>query len=141
MGIRLYVEVLDYAPTTLTHREKLLLSVLAEDANDSTRRTRSSVESPKLLRQAQVSRSQLYAVIKRLIEKGALKKVGSGQKNSAAKYEICHLAPPVQTTSWCGDIDCDEDTRLQETRDESGLLVLTPCPSCHPAAPNRKGTA
>ncbi|MFJ8602605.1 VWA domain-containing protein [Streptomyces shenzhenensis] len=37
VGSRLYVEVLDYAPTTLTHREKLALSVLADDALDGLR--------------------------------------------------------------------------------------------------------
>lgn len=75
MGGRLYVEVLDYAPTTLTHREKLALAVLADDARDSTRITWSSVESEKILRRAQVSRAQIYAVIKALIAKDCLKRV------------------------------------------------------------------
>ncbi|MBK3563191.1 MULTISPECIES: hypothetical protein [unclassified Streptomyces] len=95
MGSRLYVEVLDYAPTTLTHREKLALSVLADDARDSTRITWSSVESEKILRRAQVTRPQLYEVIKALVKKGVLEKVTAGQKNGTAKYRILPLQCPV----------------------------------------------
>ncbi|MGW3330575.1 hypothetical protein ACWDF9_08545 [Streptomyces rubiginosohelvolus] len=94
MGGRLYVEVLDYAPTTLTHREKLALAVLADDARDSTRITWSSVESEKILRRAQVSRAQIYALIKSLIAKDCLKKVSAGQKNGTAKYMILPLQRP-----------------------------------------------
>ncbi|MFE6284394.1 hypothetical protein [Streptomyces sp. NPDC057877] len=94
MGSRLYVEVLDYAPTTLTHREKLALSVLADDARDSTRITWSSVESEKILRRAQVSRPQIYEVIKALVKKGVLEKVTAGQKNGTAKYRILPLQCP-----------------------------------------------
>lgn len=91
MGIRLIVEVLQHAPTTLTHREKLLLVVLAEDANDKTRTTWNSVESPEILRGAKLSRAELYAVLKKLIAKGVVKKVGSGQKNAVAKYALLDL--------------------------------------------------
>jgi hypothetical protein len=94
VGSRLYVEVLDYAPTTLTHREKLALAVLADDARDSTRITWSSVESAKILRRAQVSRAQIYAVIKALVAKGVLEKVAAGQKNGTAKYKILALQRP-----------------------------------------------
>ncbi|MFB7399743.1 hypothetical protein ACFCZR_06185 [Streptomyces rubiginosohelvolus] len=94
MGGRLYVEVLDYAPTTLTHREKLALAVLADDARDSTRITWSSVESEKILRRAQVSRAQIYALIKSLIAKDCLKRVSAGQKNGTAKYMILPLQRP-----------------------------------------------
>jgi hypothetical protein len=88
VGIRLIVEVLTSAPEALTHREKLLLVVLAEDANDDTRVTWNSVERPEVLRGAKLSRSQLYAVLKSLTVKGALEKLTAGQKNGAAKYRI-----------------------------------------------------
>ncbi|NUS83008.1 MAG: hypothetical protein HOY75_09690 [Streptomyces sp.] len=94
MGSRLYVEVLDYAPTTLTHREKLALAVLADDARDTTRVTWSSVESEKILRRAQVSRPQMYEVLKALTKKGVLEKVTAGQKNGTAKYKIAALQYP-----------------------------------------------
>lgn len=96
MGIRLFVEVLSHAPTTLTHREKLLLAVLAEDARDSTRMTWNSIESPKILKGAELSRSELYAVIKKLITKGVLERVAAGQKNGTAKYRILELAQSQQ---------------------------------------------
>jgi hypothetical protein len=88
VGIRLIVDVLNGAPEALTHREKLLLVVLAEDANDDTRVTWNSVERPEVLRGAKVSRSQLYAVLKTLVAKGALTKLAAGQKNASAKYKI-----------------------------------------------------
>jgi Fe2+ or Zn2+ uptake regulation protein len=88
VGIRLIVEVLTGAPEALTHREKLLLVVLAEDANDDTRITWNSVERPEVLRGAKLSRSQLYAVLKSLTAKGAIEKLAAGQKNGTAKYRI-----------------------------------------------------
>jgi hypothetical protein len=88
VGIRLIVEVLTSAPEALTHREKLLLVVLAEDANEDTRITWNSVERPEVLRGAKLSRSQLYAVLKSLAAKGAIEKLTAGQKNGAAKYRI-----------------------------------------------------
>lgn len=94
MGSRLYVEVLDYAPTTLTHREKLFLAVLADDARDTTRITWSSVESPKNLRRGKVTRPQVYELIKALVKKGCLEKVSAGQKNGTAKYRLLPLQCP-----------------------------------------------
>lgn len=94
MGIRLIVEVLTSAPEALTHREKLLLVVLAEDANDDTRTTWNSVERPEVLRAAKLSRAQLYAVLKSLAAKGALERLTAGQKNAAAKYRIPAFAVP-----------------------------------------------
>lgn len=94
MGIRLIVEVLTGAPEALTHREKLLLVVLAEDANDDTRTTWHSVERPEILRGAKVSRTQLYAVLKSLIAKGALTKLSAGQKHGTAKYKIPAFVEP-----------------------------------------------
>ncbi|MFD4921191.1 hypothetical protein ACFWNE_07705 [Streptomyces goshikiensis] len=94
MGIRLIVEVLTSAPMVLTHREKLLLVVLAEDANDDTRVTWNSVEDPKFRVGAKLSsRAQLYAVIKTLIQKGVLSREAAGQKNAVAKYKLAPFAP------------------------------------------------
>ena len=110
MGSRLYVEVLDYAPATLTHREKLALSVLADDARDSKRITWSSVESEKILRRAQVSRPQIYEVIKALVKKGVLEKVAAGQKNGTAKYKILPLQRPELP-------DADDDFQSPDSAD------------------------
>lgn len=111
MGIRLIVEVLLHAPTTLTHREKLLLLVLAEDARDSTRMTWNSIESSKILRGADLSRSELYAVLKNLIAKEVLERVAAGQKNGTAKYKILELAQSQQIP------DADADAQSPESPD------------------------
>jgi hypothetical protein len=103
----LIVEVLTSAPEALTHREKLLLVVLAEDANDDTRITWNSVERPEVLHGAKLSRSQLYAVLKSLAAKGALEKLAAGQKNGTAKYKIPMFAVPQ-----CPEIP-DTDTPSQ----------------------------
>ncbi|MFJ4009417.1 hypothetical protein [Streptomyces sp. NPDC090026] len=114
MGSRLYVEVLDYAPTTLTHREKLALGVLADDARDTTRITWSSVESEKILRRAKLSRPQVYEVIKALIAKGCLEKVTTGQKNATAKYRVLPLqCPEIPDT----DTPTDAPAQPPETPD------------------------
>ena len=123
MGIRLIVEVLTSAPEALTHREKLLLVVLAEDANDDTRVTWSSVERPEVLRGAKLSRAQLYAVLKSLTAKGALEKLAAGQKNGAAKYKISKF-PEAQ----CQGTADTEPSQCQEIPDVSVRESLTPTP-------------
>jgi hypothetical protein len=136
VGIRLIVEVLNGAPEALTHREKLLLVVLAEDANDDTRTTWNSVERPEVLRGAKISRAQLYAVLKSLSAKGVLEKLAAGQKNGTAKYKIpafpaaqCQENPdtdePSQSPSspdtdapQCPETpDTDENPQCQENAD------------------------
>lgn len=136
MGIRLIVEVLNSAPEALTHREKLLLVVLAEDANDDTRITWNSVERPEVLRGAKLSRAQLYAVIKSLVAKDALERLAAGQKNGTAKYKIAKFPesqclgipdtePPSQrpgnadtdTPQRPGTPDTDANAQCQENAD------------------------
>jgi hypothetical protein len=125
VGIRLIVEVLNDAPEALTHREKLLLVVLAEDANDDTRVTWNSVERPEVLRGAKVSRSQLYAVLKSLASKGVLEKLSSGQKNGTAKYKIpkfpgaaqCPGIPDTDTPSQGPSSPDTDDSQCPETPD------------------------
>ncbi|MFC7869676.1 hypothetical protein ACFUS2_00750 [[Kitasatospora] papulosa] len=133
MGGRLYVEVLDYAPTTLTHREKLALSVLADDARDTTRITWSSVESEKILRRAQVSRAQIYAVIKALIEKDCLEKVSAGQKNGTAKYRIRPLQRPEIP-------DADEDSQGPDSPDADDAPQPPETPDTEPQCPETPDT-
>lgn len=129
MGIRLFVEVLDYAPPTLTHREKLFLAVLAEDARDTTRTTWSSVQSPKILHRGDVSRTQAYEVIKALVAKGALERVSAGQKNTTAKYRIPPLAPSqspenrdAETPSQSPDSQDTDESQSPGTPDPEPVL-------------------
>jgi hypothetical protein len=116
VGIRLIVEVLTSAPEALTHREKLLLVVLAEDANDDTRVTWNSVERPEVLRGAKLSRSQLYAVLKSLAAKGVLTKLAAGQKNGTAKYQLAKF-PEVQCP---GIADTEPPSQSPGNRDTDG---------------------
>ncbi|MFI2033687.1 hypothetical protein ACH470_03145 [Streptomyces bottropensis] len=137
MGSRLYVEVLDFAPTTLTHREKLALSVLADDARDSTRITWSSVESEKILRRAQVSRPQIYEVLKALVKKGVLEKVTAGQKNGTAKYRIlplqCPAIPDSDPATQGPDSPDADGSQGQETPDTGPELEGPESPDTDPA--------
>jgi hypothetical protein len=158
VGIRLIVEVLTSAPEALTHREKLLLVVLAEDANDDTRITWNSVERPEVLRGAKLSRSQLYAVLKSLSAKGVLTKLTAGQKNGTAKYQIAKFpesqcqgfrdteppsqgpqtpdtespqrpsSPDTETDAQCQENADTEPSQCQEIRDVSVPESGTPTP-------------
>jgi hypothetical protein len=93
MAIKLVTEVMDWAPP-LTHREHKVLIILAENARLPSRETWDSVESPRILRRAQLTRSQMYAVIAELVKKGCLDKPVWGGRNHRAKYRIAHLAVP-----------------------------------------------
>ncbi|GAB3209765.1 hypothetical protein GCM10027294_25480 [Marinactinospora endophytica] len=95
MGVRLIVEVLDYAPASLTPRERYVLIVLAEGARDHTRVCWPGVEDDErfIHRSRLKSRSQRYAVLKALVEKGVLENVRRGQKGVRAGYRIAPMAP------------------------------------------------
>jgi hypothetical protein len=137
VGIRLIVEVLTAAPEALTHREKLLLVVLAEDANDDTRITWNSVERPEVLRGAKLSRAQLYAVIKSLIAKGALSKLAAGQKNGTAKYKIPAFAAP----QCLGIPDTEPPSQSPENPDtDAPQCPETPDTDANPQSPGNADT-
>ncbi|WP_457028081.1 hypothetical protein [Kitasatospora sp. P5_F3] len=128
MGIRLIVEAMD-TPLTLTHREARLLHVLAEDANDETGLTWSSVQDPKILRRSGLSRTQLYDVITALTEKGALEKTTAGQRGSAAKYRL--------TPQCSAGRDAETEPQSSAGRDPKGRFSVpldgTQNPSPRPA--------
>ena len=141
MGIRLIVEVLAGAPEVLTHREKLLLVALAEDANDDSRITWNSVERPEVLRGAKVSRSQLYVVLKSLMVKGALERLAAGQKNGAAKYRIpqfeagqCPGIPDTDSGSQCPDSPDTEGSQCPGNADTDGQAQ---CPETADTEPSQ----
>jgi hypothetical protein len=64
-----------------------------------------------------VSRSQLYAVIKSLIAKGALTKLAAGQKNGTAKYKI----PEVSRRQCPGIPDTEPPSQSPENRDTDAV--------------------
>src|SRR5258708_8654160 len=98
MAIKLVTEVMDWAPSRLTHREHKALIVLAENARLPSREIWDSVESPRLLRRARLSQREMYAVIAALIEKGCLVNHVWGGRNHRAKYAIARLAVPPPST-------------------------------------------
>lgn len=95
MGIRLFVEVLDYAPAELTWRERYALCVLAENANDGTRECWPGIEDDPTIAQRMrlPARSSRYEVMKALRLKKALETVSAGRRGSRAVYRIPDLAP------------------------------------------------
>lgn len=95
MGIRLFVEVLDHAPDTLTWRERYALGVLAENANDATRECWPGIEDdPVIARRMRLpGRSSRYEVLKALREKKALEGVTAGRRGHRAVYRIPVLDP------------------------------------------------
>ncbi|MDX3229404.1 hypothetical protein [Streptomyces sp. ME19-01-6] len=96
MGYELYREVKVHAPLSLTHREKLTAMVLADDANDRTRLTYSSVVDPEILRQAMVKNDRdMRKILARLQDEKVIEKAAGGHNGSRAKYRFLHLAPAV----------------------------------------------
>lgn len=95
MGIRLFVEVLEHAPETLTWRERYALTVLAENANDSTRECWPGIEDDPAIahRMRLPGRSSRYEVLKALRQKGALEGVSAGHRGRRAVYRIPTLNP------------------------------------------------
>lgn len=95
VGIRLFVEVLDHAPDTLTWRERYALSVLAETANDDTRECWPGIEDdPTIARRMRLpGRSSRYEVLKALRQKKALEGVTAGHRGRRAVYRIPVMDP------------------------------------------------
>ncbi|MFI6299573.1 hypothetical protein ACIBEJ_48820 [Nonomuraea sp. NPDC050790] len=109
MGIKLIVEALDHAPASLTPRERYALIVLAEDARDETRLVALGIEgNERVVRRLRAGRSERAAIIKALVDKGAIKSVKRGQKHQHAEYEICRLAPATP-----------EDSSIRESQTDS----------------------
>lgn len=129
MGIRLVVEVLDHAPAALSHRERMLLVVLAEEARDETRLTWNSVQSPQVLRRAKLSRTQLYEVLKELLAQGAIEKVAAGQKNGTAKYRILPQRSAQRDSETEGQSPAPQNTDRRQRpvhRDSDGTFSVPP---------------
>lgn len=120
MGWRLREHVERHAPATVTHREKLVLSILAGQAFEDTR-VCAPYTDPDIQLRASVSRSQLYAVVKALVAKGALELVTRGQKHVCAKYRISTfgvgLAADSQRPGFPEAEDAAPDSQRPEIRE------------------------
>jgi hypothetical protein len=94
VGYELYREVMRWAPASLTKGEKLAALVLADDANDDSRLTWSSVVDPEIMRQAMVpdERAMLRIIAKLKTEK-VVEHNSGGHNGKVAKYKFLTLAP------------------------------------------------
>jgi hypothetical protein len=98
MGWDLVCEATDHGPGALTWRERYALLVLAGAAADSSRECPPGIEdSPHIVARLRLGRSERYAVIRALCDKGALLHAERGRNGVAAVYVIAPLAP--------GDVD------------------------------------
>jgi hypothetical protein len=94
MGYELYREVKVWAPESLTKGEKLAALVLADDANDQTRLTYSSVVDPEIMRQAMVKDDRaMRRIIARLTDEKVIEKATGGHNGRIAKFKFLHLVP------------------------------------------------
>ena len=89
MGIRLAMEAADRTAEDYTWRERCVLMVFAMSAIDDTRECPPGIEDrPEIIRRLGLSRTQRYAVIASLVEKGALERRERGRNGVKAHYAI-----------------------------------------------------
>jgi len=87
VSIRLVVEVLDYAPEDLTPAERLVLVVLAEDANDGTREGWPGMD--KISRRTGLQPDSVRRVFQRLAKRGLEVRVPIG-KDKRGRLVFAH---------------------------------------------------
>ncbi len=87
VGIGLITEVMDYAPRT-TASEWRALVILAEDANDTTRLTWSTVQGEKIAGRIGLSQQAWANLRTALVRKGLLEIAEAGARGHSAKYRF-----------------------------------------------------
>jgi hypothetical protein len=94
LGWELVREATDHAPEALTWRERYALLVLAGAADDEGRDCPPGIEdTPEIVARLRLGRSERYAVIRSLCDKGALLHAERGRNGVAAVYLIAPLIP------------------------------------------------
>ena len=124
MGIHLVMEAAERAPD-LTWRERYALLVFASSAMDGTRECPDGIEDrPEIIRRLGLSRTQRYAVIAALCEKGALLRVKRGRNGVKAVYAIAPFVT-IPSAERPGDPDVppvDNRVKGPVNRDATGPL-------------------
>ncbi len=92
MGIKLIVEIMDWAADKLTATEWKAMVILAEDANDKSRMTWSSVNDEKITRRVGLSPEAWTNLRGALVRKGVLEVAVPGKRGQVAKYRF----PPYE---------------------------------------------
>jgi hypothetical protein len=98
MGIKLIVEVMDHAPPELTAMEWKALVILAEDANDATRKVWHGIESEHLLARLGISAGRWANLRVSMVRKGVLEQTRKAHRGSRAEFRIARLAKATQAS-------------------------------------------
>jgi hypothetical protein len=87
VGYRLYRQIRDLAPQNWTSGELVVAFIIADSANDGTRR--SYLDNPELCRRARMSGNGVRKALQRLAERGFEFRVGQGKdKNGKELYAV-----------------------------------------------------
>ena len=106
VGWDLVREAADHGPGSLTWRERYALSVLASAADDATRECPPGIEdTPGIVARLRLGRSERYAVIRSLCDKGALLHAERGRNGVAAVYLIAPLTRGAIRGGAAGAVD------------------------------------
>lgn len=138
MGIKLIVEIMDWAADKLTATEWKALVILAEDANDKKRMTWSSVTDPKITKRVGLTPEAWTNLRGVLVRKGVLEVDTPGKRGQVAKYRFPNYAPMGhethgETEPMGHEIHDPSESMPHETDDQNGKRVMgsmTPTPPC-----------
>jgi hypothetical protein len=126
MGIRLAMEAADRTAEDYTWRERCVLMVFAMSAIDDTRECPPGIEDrPEIIRRLGLSRTQRYAVIASLVDKGALERRERGRNGVKAHYAIADSVVIIPGAGRPGDPDArpvDNHVKHPSNRDPSEVL-------------------
>lgn len=99
MSAGLMIEVVKYAPKSLTAVEWKALMVLADDANDKTRLVFTDIENQKFLDEMDVEANRWRSIRAALKRKGVIVQESAGFKGHCAKFRIVPLRPAEEPDS------------------------------------------
>lgn len=113
MGWRIAEEMQRHAPADLTWRERYVLDVLANLANEHTRVCRAGVDDDDgdAAVRMRLPRRKRYEVLSALTSKGIIVQLQRGQKFRQAQYLIVPLAPVGNETQGAGNRHPDVETQ------------------------------
>lgn len=122
MGYGLYREVKKHAPQTLTHREKLVAMVLADESTDETRLTRTSAFDPMFLAMCMVKNDRdMRKILARLQEEKIIERASGGHNGRVAKFRFLHLGPAVGGSEGTGYEDDGAEPEDQKEPPTEGV--------------------
>jgi hypothetical protein len=100
MGIKLVEEVMDWCPDDVTPAQRWCLTVLARDANDSTRETWHGPEHPEILRRVRMTPKRWEATRSALLKRGLIEAISGGYRGKTVRYRIASMFAPCVIQDW-----------------------------------------